>query len=160
MQTTYSHTMRTPYSHTVQTPTTFTGVSNLDGEMMRAKVLDVFELDRVLLLFVSGSNVWRNECRLVDVNVPVDDAPWSGRESGRNWLRAWLLDKKVWVECGKCDKYGRVFGVLYMDSNFATSVNAEAGAYYVNAEAYYTSTTLFKKQPPAHGPRAHQRHPQ
>ena len=121
----------------------------------RATVLEVFELDRVLLLFVSGSNTWRNECRLVDVPVEVDV-----RDGARRWLRAWLLDQKVWVECGKCDKYGRVFGVLYMDSNFATSVNAEAGAYYVNAEAYYTSTTFFKKQLLARGPRAHQRHPQ
>ena len=41
----------------------------------RATVLEVFELDRVLLLFVSGSNTWRNECRLVDVPVEVDVRP-------------------------------------------------------------------------------------
>ena len=91
----------------------------------RATVLEVFELDRVLLLFVSGSNTWRNECRLVDVSVEVDV-----RDGARRWLRAWLLDQKVWVECGKCDGYGRILGVLYMDADFATSVNAHAGARY------------------------------
>ena len=106
-----------PNMHT----TTLTKESILDGEMMRATVLEVFAPDRVLLLFVSGSNVWRNECRLVNVDVP-----WSGREGVCKWLRGRVLDKKVWVECGKCDKYGRLFGVLYLDSDFATSVNAEA----------------------------------
>lgn len=124
----------------------------------RATVLEVFELDRVLLLFVSGSNTWRNECRLVDVSVEVDV-----RDGARRWLRAWLLDQKVWVECGKCDGYGRILGVLYMDADFATSVNAHAGARYgregTGALRASTPKRVFTKQLRARGPRARQRHP-
>jgi hypothetical protein len=129
--------------------------------MMRAKVLEVFELDRVLLLFVSGSNTWRNECQLVDVPVEVDV-----RDGARRWLRTWLLDKMVWVECGKCDGYGRILGVLYMDADFATSVNAHAGARYGRAGhadsgsngVVTTRDRVFTKQLRARGPRASQRH--
>ena len=102
---------------------------NLEGEMMRAKVVDVYDGDTVTLVFKFGSKMWRDKCRLTGIDTPeirTRDADEKVRGlMARDWLRTQILDKKVWVECGKWDKYGRLLCTIYLTSDFQQSVNQE-----------------------------------
>lgn len=102
---------------------------NLDGEMMRAKVIDVYDGDTVTLVFRFASKIWKDKCRLTGIDtaeIRTRDADEKVRGlEARDWLRAKLLNKKVWVECGKWDKYGRLLGTIYLTSDFQQSVNQE-----------------------------------
>jgi micrococcal nuclease len=102
---------------------------NLDGDMMRAKVIDVYDGDTVTLVFQFGARMWKDKCRLRGIDTPEirtrdADEKVRGLEA-RDWLRAKLLNQKVWVECGKWDKYGRLLGTIYLTSDFQQSVNQE-----------------------------------
>ena len=102
---------------------------NLDGDMMRAKVIDVYDGDTVTLVFQFGSKMWKDKCRLTGVDtaeIRTRDADEKVRGlEARDWLRSKVLNKKVWVECGKWDKYGRLLGTIYLTSDFQQSVNQE-----------------------------------
>ena len=102
---------------------------NLEGDMIRAKVIDVYDGDTVTLVFQFGDKIWKDKCRLTGINTPEirtrdPDEKVRGLEA-RNWLRTKILNKKVWVECGSWDKYGRLLGTIYETSNFTVSVNQE-----------------------------------
>ena len=98
---------------------------NLEGEMLRAKVSEVDESDTVTVVFNYGGKFWKDRCRLAGITTTGVHAATSADDTTRNWLRAKLLDKKVWVECGKWDNHGRLIGIIYLNSNFQTSVNQE-----------------------------------
>ena len=92
-----------------------------DGEIVRARVNEVFDGNKVTLTFfpTNGINAdesttnWIHNCVLV--GVPPDP-------TATEWLTKRLQDKVVWVECG-CVPGFHV--TLYMDSRFMTSVNEE-----------------------------------
>ena len=102
---------------------------NLEGDMLRAKVIDVYDGDTVTLVFRFGSKIWKDKCRLAGVDTAEirtrdEDERVRGLEA-RDWLRAQVLNKKVWVECGKWDKYGRLLGTIFLSGDFQQSVNQE-----------------------------------
>lgn len=102
---------------------------NLEGDMMRAKVIDVYDGDTVTVVFRFGSKIWKDKCRLAGVDTAEirtrDEEERVRGLAARDWLRAQVLNKNVWVECGAWDKYGRLLGTIYLSGDFQQSVNQE-----------------------------------
>ena len=102
-----------------------------DGDMVRARVSDVYDINRVTLSFFMHSSSaygngekseWVKNCTLIGIppHWPRDPRP-------LEWLTKRLLNKLVWVECLPLHEniHADFKVVLYTDANFNTSVNEE-----------------------------------
>jgi endonuclease YncB( thermonuclease family) len=98
---------------------------NLEGEMMRAMVVDVLDGNTVALVFQLGRKNWKVVCRLRNINVSEIRKDMKNVCKSTNMLREQVLNRKVWIECGNWDKNGNLLGIIYQTSNFTTSVNEE-----------------------------------
>lgn len=90
---------------------------SLEGELLRALVLGVYDADTITISFVWEGRVWKDKCRLTGIDSPeIRSKNAKEKEAAvtaRDWLRAQILGKKVWVRCGGWDKYGRLLGTVY-----------------------------------------------
>ena len=101
-----------------------------DGEMVRARVNEVFDGNRATLTFFptnginadESTNTWIHNCVLI--GVPPDPA-------ATEWLTKRLQDKVVWVECGCVPGF---YVTLYTDSRFMTSVNEEVVTFLLRSK--------------------------
>jgi len=102
---------------------------NFEGEMMRAKVVDVYDGDTITLVFRFGNKIWKDKCRLSGIDTPeirTRDADEKIRGfAARGLVRAHLFKKKSWIRCGKWDKYGRLLGTIFLSSDCINSINQE-----------------------------------
>ena len=69
-----------------------------------------------------GDTVWvtdaarlKHKVRLDRIDAPEKDQPW-GKESAAI-LKGWVFAKDVRVEYEKCDRYGRILGIVFNGTN-------------------------------------------
>lgn len=94
---------------------TQTPVFTLDSEVIRAKVVYVYDGDTIHIVFpiydLHGKKVIRKwKCRLVGIDTPELRTK-DEKEQGyaiASIVRDLLLHQHIYVECGKFDKYGRL----------------------------------------------------
>ena len=106
---------------------------SLEGELLRCLVLSVYDADTITISFVWAGRVWKDKCRLTGIDSPeLRSKNAKEKEAAvraRDWVRAHILGKKVWVRCGGWDKYGRLLGTVYPgdrgEDALATSLNEE-----------------------------------
>jgi len=93
---------------------------SLEGELLRALVLGVYDADTITISFVWEGRVWKDKCRLVGIDSPEmrskNPAEKEAAVAARDWVRGRVMGKKVWVRCGGWDKYGRLLGTVYPGS--------------------------------------------
>lgn len=96
----------------------------LDGLFLRCKVVAVYDGDTVTIVFPFKGKAWREKCRLVGIDTPEIQTKNQDEKAAalraRDWLRGEILGRKLWVRCGRWDKFGRLLGTLYRDGNGAS----------------------------------------
>jgi endonuclease YncB( thermonuclease family) len=97
---------------TVKDSTDETPPFSLDGAIIYAKVVKVYDGDTIHANFILHNDINRYCLRLKGYDSPemktkdMDEKNYAVKS--RDFLRALILDKIVILECGKMDKYGRI----------------------------------------------------
>jgi endonuclease YncB( thermonuclease family) len=98
---------------------------NLDGMLLRCKVVAVYDGDTITIVFPFEGKAWREKCRLTGIDTPEirtkNEAEKAAALRARDWLRGEVLGQKLWVRCGRWDKFGRLLGTLYRERDDATT---------------------------------------
>ncbi|MDB4413478.1 thermonuclease family protein [Pirellulaceae bacterium] len=110
---------------------------SFDGQELEAKVVDVYDGDTMTLAIPFNCNVYKRKCRLIDLDTAEirtkDNKEKSVGIAGRDFVRDLVLGKRVFVKCGKDDKYGRLLASIYLtpdnDKDLSTMI-VEAGLGY------------------------------
>ena len=100
---------------------------SLDGQFLKCKVIDVYDADTVTLIIPFMGRPWKEKCRLTGIDsAEIRTQNIKEKElalKGKNWLIEEILNKKVWVECGEWDKYGRLLVTIYKKNKDTISIN-------------------------------------
>ena len=99
------------------------------GIFTRCKVCDVYDADTITIIIPFCNEVFRVKCRLSGIDSPeIRTKDLEEKKAGyeaRDWLRERILNKKLWIDCDKFDKYGRLLGILYQDENKEENINLQ-----------------------------------
>ncbi len=91
----------------------------LQGLETQAKCTKCYDADTVHLVIPYGDAVYRWTCRLEKIDSAEikssDQEESTFAKLSRDYLQSLVLDKIVWVKCGKFDKYGRL--LVYLTIN-------------------------------------------
>ena len=91
--------------------------------------MDVYDGDTVTVIFEYRRQMIKDRIRLWGIDTPEirtrDQEEKKAGFEARDYLREQILDKFVWVEFLKEDKYGRSLGKIYRKSNDTESLNDE-----------------------------------
>lgn len=86
------------------------------GNVIRAKVIDVYDGDTVTILFQLGTMFFKEKLRLAGIDAPElrtrNETEKAAAIRSRDWLREQILNKHVHVyfRGAKKEKYGRLIG--------------------------------------------------
>jgi endonuclease YncB( thermonuclease family) len=97
---------------------------SLEGEYKKALVTDVYDGDTITVVFkhFNKINLWK--IRLLGINTPelrpsrlLDnrDKVIIAAKKARDYLSEMILNKIVYVYCGKFDNFGRILGTIYLN---------------------------------------------
>lgn len=104
------------------------------GNLIQAKVIDVYDGDTITILFQLGSMFFKEKLRLSGIDAPElrtrNDAEKAAAIRSRDWLREQVLNKHVIVyfRGAKKEKYGRLIGEVY-EIKEDPEANAQAVSY-------------------------------
>jgi endonuclease YncB( thermonuclease family) len=88
-----------------------------ENQNLKCKCVDVYDGDTITLAIPFAGSLYKRKCRLEG----IDCAELRTKNlvekklgyAGRNFLRELILDKVVWIACGKDDKFGRLLITIY-----------------------------------------------
>jgi len=111
---------------------------SFQGRKFMAKCVKVYDGDTCTLAFFHKGEMIRHSFRLLGYNAPelkgVEQAVKAVGLQMRDKLRSIILNKFVYVECEKLEKYGRILAHIYTDANKTVSVNDEMSQYMITLE--------------------------
>ncbi len=85
---------------------------SLEGHNKQAKCTDVYDGDTVKLVFRFGMGLYRWNCRIAGIDTPEirgsSDNEKKLAYEAKQKVVDMILNKVVYVSCGKFDKYGRL----------------------------------------------------
>src|SRR4029078_2678427 len=107
---------------------------SFECKMYVAKVIYCYDGDTIHCLFKHDGEIYKHNIRMYGYDSPeikpsknietklrnkiIKDA-----KKSKEYLESLILNKCVYLYCGKFDKYGRILGVIKLDSNDDKSVN-------------------------------------
>lgn len=102
---------------------------SLNGEYLKCKVIDIYDADTITIIIPFHNTPYKVKCRLTgidsaEIRTKNQDEKKIAIE-GKKWLINKILDKKIWIDCGDWDKYGRLLGKLFLEKNSLNSINDE-----------------------------------
>jgi endonuclease YncB( thermonuclease family) len=87
---------------------------NFNNEFHLCKVLSCYDGDTVRVAFKYNNQYYNFSIRLYGIDCPEIRSKNKERAIMiRDYVREQLLNKNVYIECGRFDKYGRVLGKIY-----------------------------------------------
>lgn len=117
-----------------------------EGQLVRAKVVDVYDGDTVTAILPLAQSFFKVKCRLLGIDAPELRRKIT-REAGlaaKVFLSKLILDKVVMMECGKWDKYGRL--LCNITTEEGVNVNSECVA-QGHAVEYFGGKRLYPVPP-------------
>lgn len=94
---------------------------SLDGDIILARVSDVYDGDTITIIFNFSGSFFKEKCRLENIDTAeirtknLDEKKFALET--KTFLSNLILDKIIYIKCGKWDKYGRLLGTLYINEN-------------------------------------------
>jgi endonuclease YncB( thermonuclease family) len=111
---------------------------SLENEYKKALVIDVYDGDTITVVFKHFDKINSWKVRLLGINSPEirpsrslsnrEDVILSAKKS-RDYLSELILNKIIYIHCGKFDSFGRILAYIYLNkedllnTNFTNSVN-------------------------------------
>lgn len=94
-------------------------VFSLDGLVMEAKVVKVYDGDSITVVFKYMDTYHKWLCRLNGIDSPEIKSSNPEEKQmaikARDFLREKIFDKIIEISCGKFDKYGRLLCTVFID---------------------------------------------
>lgn len=115
---------------------------SLEGIVCECKVVSVYDADTVTIALRWNNDIYKVKCRLLGIDSAEKRTKNKDEKKvsfdATKWLTNLILNKIIWVKCGKWGKYGgRMLGELYLDKkdiNTGVSIN---NLIVQNGFAYY-----------------------
>jgi endonuclease YncB( thermonuclease family) len=94
----------------------------LDGEFKKALVIDVYDGDTITVVFKHFDKINSWKIRLLGINTPElrpsktlenRDKIIADAKKSRDFLAGLILNKIVYINCGKFDSFGRILAYVY-----------------------------------------------
>lgn len=95
----------------------------LEGEYKKALVVDVYDGDTITVVFKHFDSINSWKVRLLGINSPElrpslalsnRDEIITAAKASRNYLSGLILNKIVYIHCGKFDSFGRILAYIYL----------------------------------------------
>ena len=89
----------------------------MDGLCDMCKVIDVYDVDTITIVVKFNGKNYKKKCRLTGIDGAelrtknLDEKKWAIQ--GKSFLSNLIMNKILWIKCGKWDKYGRLLGTFY-----------------------------------------------
>ena len=88
-----------------------------EGVKCNCKVLSIYDADTVTIAIPFKGRIYKLKCRLsgIDAAEKRSKNPTEKQIAlrGTERLKNLILNRVIWINCGKFDKYGRLLGILY-----------------------------------------------
>ena len=91
---------------------------SLNKEIILARVVDVYDGDTITIIFNLSGTFYKEKCRLA--NIDTAEIRTKNIEEKKvaletkKFLSNIILDRIIYIKCGKWDKFGRLLGYLYL----------------------------------------------
>lgn len=110
---------------------------SFEGQELEAKILDVYDGDTITIAIPFNNNVYKRKCRLLNLDTAEirtkNDKEKSVGLEAKEFVSQHALGKRVFVKCGKDDKYGRLLVQVFLseeDEKDLSTMVIEAGLGY------------------------------
>ena len=115
---------------------------SLEGLFCECKVISVYDADTVTIALYWNNQFYKVKCRLFGIDSAEKRTKNPDEKkvalNATKWIQNLILDKIIWVKCGKWGKYGgRMLGELYLDKNDFNTGNSINNLIVQNGFAYY-----------------------
>lgn len=103
---------------------------SLQNQLLPCKVKSVYDGDTITVIFPFNNSYYKSNLRLSGIDTPeIKTKNLSEKKAGilaKEWLEQKILNKIVYINFEKEDKYGRLLGTIYENPNiddFNKSIN-------------------------------------
>lgn len=115
---------------------------SLEGIFCECKVVSVYDADTVTIALQWNNDIYKVKCRLLGIDSAEKRTKNKDEKKvaldATKWLQDLILNKIIWVKCGKWGKYGgRMLGELYLDKKDINNDNSINNLIVQNGFAYY-----------------------
>jgi endonuclease YncB( thermonuclease family) len=107
---------------------------SLEGQYKKALVIDVYDGDTITVVFKHFDSINSWKVRLLGINSPElrPSRALSNRDEiieaakvSRDYLTELVLNKVVYINCGRFDSFGRILAYIYLSDNDLVMQNTE-----------------------------------
>lgn len=93
---------------------------SFQGQELEAKVVDIYDGDTMTIAIPFNRKVYKKKCRLINLDTAEirtkNEKEKSVGMEAKNFVKERVLNKRVFIKCGKEDKYGRLLIQLFLYS--------------------------------------------
>lgn len=104
---------------------------SLENQEFDAKIIKVYDGDTVTVALCYNNKFYKFNCRLLGIDTPELKSKVEHEkilaENAKNFLVDCINDKKVRIETGKWDKYGRLLVVVFINNININSLMVQRG---------------------------------
>lgn len=93
---------------------------SFEGQELEAKVIDIYDGDTITIAVPFENKIYKQKCRLCNIDTAeirtknVEEKTIGIK--GRDFVKDLVLGKRVYIKCGKYDKYGRLLVQVFLSS--------------------------------------------
>jgi len=115
---------------------------SLEGIVCQCKVVSVYDADTVTIALQWNNDIYKVKCRLLGIDSAEKRTKNQNEKKvaldATKWLQNLILNKIIWVKCGKWGKYGgRMLGELYLDTKDIKTSSSINNLIVKNGFAYH-----------------------
>lgn len=100
---------------------------SFDGEFHKCRVIDCYDGDTITVVFWHNRKYQQFKIRMMGYDSPEkrskNPAEKEAALQAKQYLEELILQKHVFLDCHKFDKYGRLLGTVYLNRFKGESVN-------------------------------------
>ena len=122
------------------------GWLSLEGDVIPARVIDVYDGDTITIIFNFQRTFFKEKCRLENIDTAEirtrNEEEKKFALETKEYLSNLILNKIIYVKCGKWDKFGRLLGTIYSNKDDLVQNRSINNLLIQNGMAYeYTGKT-------------------
>lgn len=93
---------------------------SFQGQELEAKVIDIYDGDTITIAVPFENKIYKQKCRLCNIDT-AEIRTKNAEEKivgikGRDFVKDLVLGKRVYIKCGKDDKYGRLLVQVFLSA--------------------------------------------
>ena len=93
---------------------------SFEGKKLEAKVIDIYDGDTITIAIPFENKIYKQKCRLCNLDTAEIRTKNTEEKTvgikGREFVKELVLGKRVYIKCGKDDKYGRLLIQVFLST--------------------------------------------